>query len=224
MINLTEQPVPPTEPVVEGSVDEMVAAGLVATSVSGEADEEGIPEDLPEVIPVLVEPPAEALVSEPVVEAGSTEGDNGSKTDLAAVQARLVRYDMEYVEGIGPVFAEKLKAVGIITALDLLQQGATRRGRTEIVEKTGISSKLILRWINHADLFRINGIGSEYADLLKSSGVDTVVELANRVPENLHLTMVEVNTAKRLVRQTPSLSMVQKWVEQAKQLPRVIRY
>ena len=128
------------------------------------------------------------------------------------------------IEGIGKVYAEKLKAIGISTTETLLERGAAPKGRKEIAESTGISDKLVLRWINMADLFRIKGVGEEYSDLLEAAGVDTVPELAQRNPENLHAKMVEVNTAKKLVRQLPSADQVRDWVEQAKALPRVMTY
>ncbi len=128
------------------------------------------------------------------------------------------------IEGIGDVYAQKLKELGIHTVEALLERGATREGRAEIAQKTGISPNLILEWVNHADLFRIKGIGEEYADLLEEAGVDTVPELAQRNPENLYKKLVEVNKEKRLVRRLPTLAQVRSWVEQAKALPRVIEY
>lgn len=128
------------------------------------------------------------------------------------------------IEGIGEVYAKKLKEAGIDTSEELLEAGKTEKGRTGLVEKTGISQKLILRWVNHADLFRIDGVGEEYADLLEASGVDTVIELAKRKPENLTQKMAEVNGQKHLVRKLPALSQVERWVEQAKQLPRMLTY
>ncbi|MBN1368617.1 MAG: DUF4332 domain-containing protein [Dehalococcoidaceae bacterium] len=128
------------------------------------------------------------------------------------------------IEGIGPVYAEKLKAAGIKTVEGMLEKGASRKGRKEIAESTGISDKLILEWVNLADLFRIKGIGEEYSDLLEEAGVDTVAELAQRKADNLHAKLEEVNNTKKLVRRTPTLDAVKGWVEQAKKLPRVVEY
>jgi predicted flap endonuclease-1-like 5' DNA nuclease len=128
------------------------------------------------------------------------------------------------VEGIGPVYAEKLNSVGIYTTIDLLEAGATPLGRKELAEKTGISADRILEWVNMADLFRIKGVGEEYSDLLEESDVDTVVELAKRVPENLHAKMLEVNAKKRLVHRAPTLNEVRQWIEEAKTLPRKVEY
>ena len=131
---------------------------------------------------------------------------------------------LEFVEGIGPAYAEKLRAAGVLTVLDLLRRGSTRKGRVDLAEVTGIAGKLILKWVNHADLYRIKGVGSEYADLLEAAGVDTVVELAQRNPANLLPKMVSVNEEKKLVRKTPFQSQVDDWVAQAKNLQRMIQY
>ncbi|UCC86941.1 MAG: DUF4332 domain-containing protein [Anaerolineales bacterium] len=128
------------------------------------------------------------------------------------------------IEGIGAAYAQKLSAAGIQTTEALLVQGATPAGRDVIAEKTGISNKMILEWVNHADLFRIKGVGEEYADLLEAAGVDTIPELAQRNPENLHQKLAQVNQEKELVRRLPPKAAVSDWVQQAQQLPRVISY
>jgi predicted flap endonuclease-1-like 5' DNA nuclease len=128
------------------------------------------------------------------------------------------------IQGIGPAYAEKLAAAGIKKLENLLEAGSSKKGRTEISEKTGITEKLILEWVNLADLFRVKGIGEKYLDLLEEAGVDTVVELSKRVPENLYDKLAEVNGAKKLAKRNPNLSEVRSWVEQAKQMPRMIQY
>ncbi len=128
------------------------------------------------------------------------------------------------IEGIGEVYAEKLIAAGIKTDADLLKNAASRKQRTALADKTGIPGALILKWTNHADLFRIRGIGPQYAELLEAAGVDTIKELAHRVPKNLALKMVEVNEAKNLTNGLISEKSVAKWVEQAKALPPIMTY
>lgn len=131
---------------------------------------------------------------------------------------------IEQVEGIGAAYAKKLSEVGIKTTAALLKAGKTAKGRKELADKTGISAKMILEWVNHADLFRIKGVGGEYADLLEAAGVDTVPELAQRNGKNLFDKMTEVNAKKKLVRRVPPQVTVEGWVSQAKELPRVIEY
>jgi predicted flap endonuclease-1-like 5' DNA nuclease len=128
------------------------------------------------------------------------------------------------IEGIGPVNAEKLKAAGVGSLDALLKAGASAKGRKELAGATGISDKLILGWVNRADLFRVNGIGEEYSDLLEKAGVDTVPELAQRNAENLLKKMAEVNEAKKLVRKLPTQDQIQGWIDSAKSLSRVVEY
>jgi predicted flap endonuclease-1-like 5' DNA nuclease len=138
----------------------------------------------------------------------------------------MADYAIIDIEGIGETYAPKLEGVGVKTVAGLLEKGKTRKGRKELAESTGISEKLILKWVNMSDLFRVKGIGPEYSELLEKAGVDTVKELRHRVPEHLHAKMEEVNssTGKPLVRALPSLKAVESWVEAAKQLEPVVTY
>lgn len=133
-------------------------------------------------------------------------------------------YKVEQIEGIGEVYAQKLIAAGIKTTEELLTKCATPKGRDTLAEETGISEKLVLKWTNHADLMRINGVAGQFAELLEAAGVDTVKELKHRVPANLQAKMEEVNAEKNLVNRVPSLSEVEKMVAQAKELEAVITY
>jgi predicted flap endonuclease-1-like 5' DNA nuclease len=128
------------------------------------------------------------------------------------------------VEGIGPNYAGKLDKAGVGSTDSLLNMGATPAGRKQIADNSGISESLILEWVNHVDLYRIKGVGSEYSDLLEEAGVDTVVELAQRNAANLYAKMTEVNASKKLVRKLPTQGQVEDWVGQAKKLPRAIHY
>lgn len=127
-------------------------------------------------------------------------------------------YKIEEIEGIGSVYAEKLEAAGIKTTEQLLDACADKKGREAMAEKTGISEKLILKWTNHADLFRIKGVAGQFAELLEAAGVDTVKELRHRVPANLHAKLVEINEAKNLCNRVPAEAEIAKMVEQAKEL------
>ena len=132
--------------------------------------------------------------------------------------------NIEDVEGIGPTFGAKLQAANVKTVEALLVAGGSPAGRKDLATKTGIDGSKILEWVNRADLARIKGVGSEYADLLESSGVDTVKELATRKPDNLHAKMLEVNTAKKLVRRPPTEAEVATWVAEAKTMKAAVTY
>ena len=102
-------------------------------------------------------------------------------------------YKIIDIEGVGDVYAKKLVAAGINKVSELLEKCAAPKGRKELADATGISEKLILRWTNHADLFRINGVGPQFAELLEKAGVDTVKEFRHRVAENLQPKLEEIN-------------------------------
>jgi predicted flap endonuclease-1-like 5' DNA nuclease len=128
------------------------------------------------------------------------------------------------IEGIGETYAAKLKQVGVVTVANLLEKGASAKGRKELAQATGVSDTLILKWVNRADMFRVKGVSTQYSDLLEAAGVDTVVELANRKAANLTAKLAEVNAEKKLVRQLPAESQVAAWIECAKGLERVMTY
>ncbi len=133
-------------------------------------------------------------------------------------------YSISEIEGIGPVYAEKLGAVGIKTTAAYLDRAKDPKGRKALAEETDIDASRILKWANMADLMRISGVGEEYSELLEAAGVDTVKELKHRNAANLAAKMSEVNADKKLVRQVPSESQVVKWVEQAKSLEPMMTY
>jgi len=128
------------------------------------------------------------------------------------------------IEGVGEAHAAKLTGAGVATTEALLSEGATAAGRKALADKTGISESLILKWVNHVDLFRIDGVAGQYADLLEAAGVDTVVELAQRNAANLTVKMSEVNDARNLVNRAPSESEVARGIAEAAALPRHVHH
>lgn len=133
-------------------------------------------------------------------------------------------YKIIEVEGIGPAYAAKLEEAAIATTDDLLNAAATPKGRQALAEATGISPALILKWANHADLFRIKGVAGQFAELLEAAGVDTVKEFRHRVAANLQPKLVEINEAKHLCGRVPSEAEIQRMIDQAKELAPVLTY
>ena len=131
---------------------------------------------------------------------------------------------IEDVEGIGGAYAEKLISVGIRTTDDLLMAGGSAGGREKVAGQTGISGKLLLEWVNHVDLMRINGVGSEYADLLEAAGVDSAAELAQRNAKNLAETFQELDAARNTVRNIPTEAVIQRWIDEAKTMEKVVSH
>ncbi|WP_372758599.1 DUF4332 domain-containing protein [Litorivivens sp.] len=128
------------------------------------------------------------------------------------------------IEGIGDTYSSKLTNAGISSIESLLDNCCEKNGRRDLADRSGISEKRILEWVNRADLTRVKGVSTQYADLLEHAGVDTVPELAQRNAENLHHKMAECNEQKHLVRKVPSLTQVKSWIEQAKTLPRKVTH
>lgn len=139
-------------------------------------------------------------------------------------QERAVQYKVEKIEGVGPKYAAMLAKAGIKNTKQLLDRAATRKGRKEVSQATGVDEALVLKWANMCDLMRIKGVGEEFSELLEVAGVDTVKELAKRRADNLRQAMVDANGKRKLVRQLPSLGQLESWVKQAKELPPVMSY
>ena len=209
----------------------------VATQTAGDATPAMVDEPAPEQDAVseevavadeveTPEPEAAADMVEEAVEPEAVDDTSSQQVqpESHVTGAAATSHDLSYVEGIGEVYAGKLQEVGVDSPQALLERGATSQGRKELAEATGISGTLILEWVNHVDLYRIKGVGSEYADLLEEAGVDTVVELAQRNPANLFEKLSAINAEKQLVRKLPTASQVEDWVTQAKDLPRVVTY
>jgi len=132
---------------------------------------------------------------------------------------------IEDVEGIGETQGGKLRAAGVATTDDLLERGAKPSGRDSLANATGISGKLILEWVNHVDLMRLDGVGSEYSDLLEAAGVDSPAELAQRNAANLAQTFQELEAARpNVVRRVPSEETIAGWISQAKRLGRTVEH
>jgi predicted flap endonuclease-1-like 5' DNA nuclease len=131
---------------------------------------------------------------------------------------------IDAIEGIGHKYATKLRKARVRTTEALLKLGATKRGRKQLADATGIPERQILEWVNCADLMRIKGVGEEYSDLLEASGVDTVKELRRRNAANLLTAMIEINRKRELVRRLPTEAMVQRWVDHAKDLDPIVTH
>jgi len=227
------------------AVEEQVVVPAVQeefeTSAPPEVEKAGTEEILTETeTPVQteeIEPNIEQLqgetVQEPAITEQSTEqvqAESGQEQPIAeetaessdTVTTRLT--PVSEIEGIGQVYTQKLAEIGIKSTADLLESGKDRKGREELVEKLQISDKLVLKWVNMADLMRIPGIGEQYSELLEKAGVDTVKELRNRNPKKLQAALAVSNEMHHLVKRLPSLSDVENWVETAQEIEPLITY
>ncbi|MEB3237918.1 MAG: DUF4332 domain-containing protein [Candidatus Sericytochromatia bacterium] len=153
-----------------------------------------------------------------MLEADGTESD--IQTDKAALYRAIV------ILGVGPVYADALAKAGVQNVMQLLEQGHTRTGRERLGRATGISTKLLLTWVNHADLMRMTRTGPVYARLLEEAGVDTVAELGRRDAQNLRVALekAQIKGGFRLADRIPSLKTLNVWISRARALGRYVEY
>lgn len=123
------------------------------------------------------------------------------------------------LEGISAKFRQLLLQAGVEDQQQLLIYGKDKAARQSLAKKTGINPKLILKWVQHADLARINGVGEEYAELLQQSGVNSVTALAQYTPDKLFQLLTDFNEQTKLVKIMPPPTKIQTWIEQAQLLP-----
>ena len=146
------------------------------------------------------------------------------KADRSVYTYVSLEQDIELIEGIGPVYSHRLRGNGVIYVSDLLQKGATPTGRRELANRVGVSTNIIQKWVNQADFFRLRGVGTQYADLITSTGVKTVIDLSTRSPKDLYQQLRTINLNKNLVRRTPPYRTLQRWIHHAKRLTPIIKH
>ena len=209
----------------KGAPDEPgeAARALMAKFVEGAISSAETAEDVPEAIE------ADLFQGPGLEQAGEEEFPEfmpaeETETIPPFVQSKKRSTPIEKIEGIGPVYAQRLSEVGVSTTEDLLEQGKSRKGRDDLAEKTGLPVSKVLKWVNMADLMRVHGIGEEFSELLEKAGVDTVKELRNRNPINLFEAMKQVNETYQLVNRLPHFSEVERWINEAKELEPVVTY
>ncbi len=128
------------------------------------------------------------------------------------------------IPGIDKVAVERLRSVGVMTTMQLLEDGATSTGRMKLADEANLDDKAVKGWVHAADLLRIKGIGPEFVSLLRAAGVNTVPRLAYRSSESLYAELVELNDAELLVGRLPSHDELREFVTEAKRLPKIVRH
>jgi len=159
------------------------------------------------------------------------ETDDGSFRDQTAIgqetpEQTYMKFsgDILSITGLDDANAEKLENAGINAPLLLLKKCATPAGREEIAQKTGIDGTKLLEWVNFVDILRVKSLTLEDANILKDAGVDMIVELATRDAKSLHQKIKNTGAQFNIFYEVPSLQQVANWIEQAKELPRVVTY
>lgn len=122
------------------------------------------------------------------------------------------------IKGLGDKARTDLDAAGIHTVEQLLAETETSGQKSALAKQLGVQGSELTEWINRADLMRLNGVGTEFSNLLEECGVDSCKELQHRVPANLHAKMKEANDEKHIAHHVPSVGQLETWVAEAKTL------
>jgi predicted flap endonuclease-1-like 5' DNA nuclease len=122
------------------------------------------------------------------------------------------------IKGLDPKVATKLQQAHIDTVDDLVKHAQTPHQRAELAQQLGVPPSQFTGWLNRANLMRLKGVGTEMANLLEDSGVDSVKELQHRKAEMLVTKLKETNDAKHITSHAPSQTQVQEWIEEARTL------
>jgi predicted flap endonuclease-1-like 5' DNA nuclease len=143
---------------------------------------------------------------------------------IAADKPKAAKGKLTSIQGIAEATEKKLNDAGVTSVDDLLEKGATPKGREELAAKSGLGEAQILKFVNYADLFRVKGVAGQTAELLEAAGVNTVAELAQRNAANLAAKLKEVNEAKKVTGKVPTEKQAGEMIEAAKALPKKVTY
>ena len=127
-------------------------------------------------------------------------------------------HDVIDIEGIGPIYAEKLQAQGIYTTARLCYEDAA-----DVANRIGAPVKTVRAWQAMSELAKVNGIGKQYAEALVRAGLTGIQDLKDRKAAriadqvNAYLDTLEVNVLGQKVTEKRVLG----WQKKAKPMRRV---
>lgn len=118
---------------------------------------------------------------------------------------------LEYLQGMSPADARRLRERGIRHSNQLLHVATLAIDRDRLSKRTGISAERILHFAHQAALLEISGM-DRYLPVVQRLGIRDLKALKRADPEALHRQVVDAvgyNGA-------PSLSMVGYWISQSR--------
>lgn len=125
---------------------------------------------------------------------------------------------LEAVDGIGPAYAKRLMAAGIVSTAALVERTSSKDEIARLADQIGIPAATIEGWAKDADLGRIKGIGEEYRGLLNAAGIGSISELAAAKAEQLRSEIVSVHADTGLADTLPSQDTIRGWISSAKKM------
>ena len=115
------------------------------------------------------------------------------------------------LEGIGPLYAARLNAIGIITVPQLVAADAT-----EVASHIEATPELVREWQAMGRLMKVKGVGPQWAEALARVGVHDEHDLAQRDPKALASAIAKLNEGRSRVTKTdPPAATVARWVRSA---------
>ena len=142
---------------------------------------------------------------------------------LEEISETIAATTLTTIRGIGHKSVAVLREkAGIESVEDLRAAGTTPARRAALARQTGRSETVILRWVQLADLMRIEGVDGDYSALLWEAGLTAPADLAAQNPERLLQLLTRTNEEKSLTHHLPSLGQISYWIKQAKDLPELV--
>jgi replicative superfamily II helicase len=127
-------------------------------------------------------------------------------------------------KGVNSEHVDKLVAIGVKNAEQMLELGKTPASRQELSDKTGIPVGKILEFVKLSDLSRIEGVKDIRARLYYDAGIDIVEKMAKWNPEELRAYVTEFVKKTGFEGIAPLPKEAKHTVETAKKLPKIVKY
>jgi predicted flap endonuclease-1-like 5' DNA nuclease len=117
------------------------------------------------------------------------------------------------IEGIGPAYASRLNANGIITIPQLVAVDANHVGNL-----IGATPELVKQWQAMAELLRLKGVGPQSAEVLVAAGILSTKQLAAETPESVSRKVKDAERGRktRIQGQDVTPAVAQHWIEAAR--------
>ena len=148
--------------------------------------------------------------------------DPVSKPDKNLVVHRIGEASLELIPDITKDAANSLEQIEILNLGKLLDIGKDISGREFIAKQTGFKTQSVLKWVNQADLLRLNNIDNAHTQLLTAAGIDSIRTLRCQNTNELTKKLHAANQDQHLLPESPDESQIAQWIQQARQIPAVV--
>jgi hypothetical protein len=153
----------------------------------------------------------EMLGSEQTIAGPKMSADESSLTPQDSPLAQL--------PGLSQRDQQLLQHSGIMTTLQLWQLTQNKVSTATLAARLQVPQRQLLKWISLADLARVPAVGCTYCGLLLHAGIQSVDQLSQSSPAQLHQYLLRLQVMMMRRRDLcPSASQVVRWIQEAQQL------